>query len=146
MLSICFQLSSQPLLDSMLIPESTGAEMKRVLQGMLKFDVKEGSSAKDTMMLIKGKRLPVLVQLSSMFLFNSLSTLHKAHLANYINFNFSHVCKRPKYVIAREHCRRKCSSAEEDPVSQTTSKKKARQKETGSSFIHTTGGWSSFVC
>lgn len=131
----------------MLIPESTGAEMKRVLQGMLKFDVRERSSATDTMMLIKGKHLPLLVQLSSMFSFNSLSTLHKAHLANYINFNFSHiVCKRPKYIIARESCRRKCNSAEEDPVRQTTSKKRAWQKETGSSLIHTTGRWSSFVC
>lgn len=50
---ILLDLSSQPLLGSKLIPESPGPEMRRVLQGMLKFDVKERSSARDTMMLIK---------------------------------------------------------------------------------------------
>lgn len=50
---ILLNLSSQPLLGSKLIPESPGPEIRRVLQGMLKFDVKERSSARDTMMLIK---------------------------------------------------------------------------------------------
>lgn len=75
MLSVCSQLSRQQNLDSLLIPESIGQEMRRVLQGMLKYDVKERSSANDTMMLFKstGKYLPVLVQFSSKFSFNSLS-------------------------------------------------------------------------
>lgn len=50
---ILLVLSRQQNLDSLLIPESIGQEMRRVLQGMLKYDVKERSSANDTMMLFK---------------------------------------------------------------------------------------------
>lgn len=46
-------LSIRPLLDWMMIPESIGPEMRRVLHGMLKFDVKERSSAEETKMMIK---------------------------------------------------------------------------------------------
>lgn len=61
MLSICFQLSNQPLPESLLIPESIGPEMRRVLQGMLKFEVEKRSSAEETMMMIKGKLFVLLL-------------------------------------------------------------------------------------
>lgn len=45
----------------MMIPESIGPEMRRVLHGMLKFDVKERSSAEETKMMIKGKLYVLLL-------------------------------------------------------------------------------------
>lgn len=52
-MAILLFLSNRPHIDLLLIPESTRPEMKRVLQGMLKSDVRERSSASDTMILIQ---------------------------------------------------------------------------------------------
>lgn len=52
-----------------------GPEMRRVLQGMLKFDVEKRSSAEETKMMIKGKLCVLLLDMFnslSLYLFNSL--------------------------------------------------------------------------
>lgn len=73
MLSICFQLLNQSLPESLLIQEPMGPEMRRVLQGMLKFDVEKRSSAEETMMMIKGKLyVLLLVQFSKSVTFSTL--------------------------------------------------------------------------
>lgn len=61
MLSICFQLLNQSFPESLLIPEPMGPEMRRVLHGMLKFDVEKRSSAEETMMILKGKLYVLLL-------------------------------------------------------------------------------------